>query len=400
LIVTIRVLYISYDGLLSPLGQSQVLAYQEKLADEADLHILSFEKKEDIADAGLLETVEARVRKAGITWHRYRYHKSPTALATGFDIIAGTVAAIWHVLRYRISIVHTRSYVPAVMGLATKKVTGAKFVFDMRGFWADERVEGALWPADGRLYKLAKWFEKRFLINADAVISLTKAALVEIEQLDYLRGRLPPVTIIPTCVNLGKFRPMCGRDNGDFILGYVGSVGTWYRFDAVISTFLLLLEERPDSRLLIVNRGEHDYIRERLGSARVPEASVELRSANHDDVPFLMNQMDAGVFFIQPVFSKKASAPTKLGEFLGCGIPCLANTKVGDMSAILEGEKVGVAVSSFEESSLREGISRLLELAESDDISDRCVAASHKHFSLEEGVQRYSQIYKQLVQLS
>ena len=42
-----RVLYISYDGMLEPLGQSQVLAYQERLAANASLHLLSFEKPED-----------------------------------------------------------------------------------------------------------------------------------------------------------------------------------------------------------------------------------------------------------------------------------------------------------------------------------------------------------------
>jgi hypothetical protein len=34
-----------------------------------------------------------------------------------------------------------------------------------------------------------------------------------------------------------------------------------------------------------------------------------------------MNSMNAGVFFINPFYSKIASAPTKLGEFLGCGVP-------------------------------------------------------------------------------
>jgi hypothetical protein len=41
------ILYISYDGMLEPLGQSQVLAYREKLAPGRRIHLVSFEKTGD-----------------------------------------------------------------------------------------------------------------------------------------------------------------------------------------------------------------------------------------------------------------------------------------------------------------------------------------------------------------
>ena len=43
-----RVLYITYDGILEPLGESQVLNYLESLSGNHQIHLLSFEKKEDI----------------------------------------------------------------------------------------------------------------------------------------------------------------------------------------------------------------------------------------------------------------------------------------------------------------------------------------------------------------
>jgi hypothetical protein len=106
--------------------------------------------------------------------------------------------------------------------------------------------------------------------------------------------------------------------------------------------------------------------------------------------------MDAGIFFIKPVFSKQASAPTKLGEFLGCGIPCLGNAGVGDMAEVLESDRVGVAVKSFDEVSLHDGLSRLLGLCADPEVSSRCVAAAQRHFSLDEGVARYERIYSSL----
>ena len=389
------VLYISYDGMLEPLGQSQVLAYLEQLGADRPIHLLSFEKAEDWADADARARVQARMDAAGIRWHPRRYHKRPSAVATSWDIGIGILSGLWLVLRHRLRIVHARSYVSAVMALALKQLTGARFVFDMRGFWADERVDGGLWPRDGRSYRVAKWFERRFLLNADHVVSLTHAAVAQMQRFDYLHGRMPRVTVIPTCADLRRFAPQ-PAPQGDFVLGYVGSAGTWYLFDAVVTAFALLRERMPAARLLVVNRKEHDYIRQCLQDGRVPADAVELRAASHAEVPALMARMHAGVFFNKPVFSKQASAPTKLGEFLGCGIPCLANTGVGDMAAVLEGERVGVAVDAFDPAALDAGLSRLLALVQEPDIRERCVAAAHRHFSLDEGVERYRAIYNAL----
>ena len=41
------VLYISYDGMLEPLGQSQVLSYLKRLASDRSIHLISFEKAAD-----------------------------------------------------------------------------------------------------------------------------------------------------------------------------------------------------------------------------------------------------------------------------------------------------------------------------------------------------------------
>ena len=383
--------------MLEPLGQSQVLAYINQLTVGRRIHLISFEKNDDWSNLVERERLAKDIAAAGILWHPLRYHKQPSALATAWDIACGIVVGLWLVLRYRLSIVHARSYVASVMALMIKRLTGAKYVFDMRGFWADERVDGGLWRSGGRLYRVAKAFERNFLLEADRVVSLTQVAVREMELFPYLQGRSLPVTVIPTCADLARFKPLSNsRIGGGFVLGYVGSAGTWYLFDQVVVCFAKLLQMQPDARFLIVNRGEHAHIIERLAAVGVPNAAVELTSANHDAVPHLMARMDAGIFFIKPVFSKQASAPTKLAEFLGCGLPCLGNAGVGDMAEVLEGEQVGVTLRAFDEISIVEGLHRLLELVADPTTRGRCVAAAQRHFSLEEGVARYRNIYEQL----
>lgn len=401
-----RILYFSYDGILEPLGQSQVLRYLERLAREHQIVLVSFEKPGDWRQSEQREALRQRISAAGITWMPLRYHKRPSALATAFDIAQGIAVGAWAVLRHRVRIVHARSYTAAVMALALKKLFGLKFIFDMRGFWADERVDGGLWPAGGRLYRVAKWFERQFLLNADGVVSLTQAAVAEMRTFPYLQGRMPRFEVITTCADLDLFRPAAGgpdvptpREQDAFTLGYVGSVGVWYLFDETLRCFRLLRERVPNARLHIVNRGGHDYIRERLAALNIDQAAVHIEAAAPAGVARAMQQMDAGLFFYKPAYSKKATAPTKLGEFLGCGVPCLGNTGVGDMATLLETEKVGVALDGFDEAALRGAIDRLLQLTRTPGIRERCREVALRYFSLDEGVARFDALYQRLSRL-
>lgn len=392
-------LYITYDGLMEPLGQSQVMPYLRGLADEYAITVMSFEKPQDWGDVERRQTVRAQLDKAGIDWAPLRYHKRPSLAATAFDIAQGIVRGLGVALRRKPGIVHVRSYVAGVMGLVLKSLTGARFIFDMRGFWADEKVDAGSWRRGSGVYRAAKWFEKKLLQEADVVVSLTRAGVDEMRKFPYLQGRDTRFEVIPTCTDLELFQPCASgqwRDGEAFVLGYVGSVGTFYLFDEVLECFKELLKDRPEARMLIVNRGGHDYIRARGRALGVPADKVELHSAEYRDVPGYIRQMDAGAFFIKPVFSKKSSAPTRLGEFLGCGVPCLVNGGVGDMGAIVSSGQVGVVMREFSPEARRNSIRQLLSLCSEEGVPARCTEAAHRWFSLKQGTAAYRRIYREL----
>jgi len=394
------VLYISYDGILEPLGQSQVLSYLEHLAVGRRVHLISFEKPKDTCNSDLMLLMTRRIAKAGIIWHRLVYHKNPSAIATAYDILVGTFVGCWLSLRFGLGIVHARSYVAAVMALYIKRLCDVRFIFDMRGFWADERLEGGIWHPDGFLYRSAKYFERRFFLAADHVVSLTRVAVREICRFKYLEGRQPSFSVIPTCADLSLFKlpNNYGQRSAskEFTLGYVGSAGTWYVFDAVVKCFCHLLAMLPSARLLVVNRGEHDLIRAALLEARVPPGSFELIRVEHSEVASVMGRMNAAVFFYRPMFSKIATSPTRLGEFLGCGIPCLTNAGIGDITEILEGSGAGVTISSFDDAELMAGVRSLLDLCLEPGIAERCRSVAEASFSLTDGVAAYRKIYEEL----
>lgn len=392
-----RVLYISYDGMAEPLGQSQVIAYLEKLADENEIHVLSFEKPYDLDRPDQMEVPRKRLAAAGISWTPMRYHKRPSAAATLYDVAQGQVAALRIARRMRAEILHVRSYIPALIALPVKQLTGAKLLFDIRGFWPDERVDGGIWSADGVTYRTVKRLERRLFCAADHVVTLTEASVPVIEDFGYWEGPVPPITVIPTCADLDRFAPPTALPAAEpFVFGYVGSFGTWYLMDETMALFAAILERRTDARMLIVNRHEHDAVRASATRAGLPANSIEVGGAPHSEVATHIRRMHAASALIRPCFSKLSSAPTKLAEYLGCGVPCVGNTGVGDMEAILEGDCIGVALRSFDRAALLHAADRILALSAEPQVRARCRRTALSRFSLMGGVAAYRSIYTRL----
>jgi len=392
------ILYITYDGVLEPLGQSQVLAYQERLAKDFDIILMSFEKSADLNNHKLLHSMQDRISKTSIKWIIRRYHKTPSMLATSYDLLAGIIHCSYLIWNHKIKVIHARSYPPALIALFFKKFFGIKFIFDMRGFWADERVDGNIWNRKSLVFKITKSLEKSFIENADHIISLTNAAVSEIKKFPYVTPSCLSISVISTCVDLEKFTlKQVTNPRSKFTLGYLGTVGTWYLFQETVQAFKILLDIEPDAKILIVNKGEHKFIRESLISFNIPLSSIEILEAKPEEIPTLIHKMDASVFFLKPLFSKQASAPTKLGEFLASGIPCLTNDGVGDMGDILRLGGAGIIIHELNKDSIRKGIKGLIELTQQKDIMIKCRETASLNFSLSNGIASYSKIYNSLL---
>lgn len=391
-----NVLYISYDGILEPLGESQVLQYLIKLAPLHQITLLSFEKASDWSKREYREKISLQIRQAGIRWASLRYHRYPLLFSTFYDLIIGFLVVFYLKIRYKISIVHARSYVPALLALSLKAIFGIKFIFDMRGFWADEKVDAGVWKKGALIYKITKRLEALYFQKADCLVSLTNAGVDELLKFPCFDKNRIVIKVIPTCVNMQLFKPaevVSGNDEKTFILGYTGTVTGWYLFDPVLDCFKLLSSIVPKVSLSIFNKNEHTYIRNAFEKSGITNESYSLKTDEYSQMPQNINKFDAGIFFIKPVFSKLASTPTKLGEFLACGIPCLTNAGVGDMQSILEGEGVGVVLADFSLRSEETGVKKLLALCADKSIRQRCVDTAKKYFSLEMGVNAYNQLY-------
>ncbi len=397
------VLYISYDGLLDPLGASQVRPYLRELARRGvRLTVLSFEKPERLADCPEVARVRRELAAEGIRWRPLRYHKRPASLATAWDVLAGIVAGL--ALGRGAGLIHARSYIAALIALALCRLTGARLLFDMRGFWADERVEGGLWRPGARMYRLFKALERRYLARADGIVVLTRRGA------EILRGMLPPrespplLRVIPTCADLELFRPPSGGRppvaERPLRLIYHGSFGTWYLLPAMLAFYEQVRRVRPGSIFSLVTPAPAEEVwRAAAGLGLAAEARDGLRveSRPYREVPAALAQADCAVFFIRPSFSKQASCATKFGEALACGLPVVTGAGIGDHDRQVREQRVGLVLEDFSEGSLARAARELPVLLADPELPGRCRALAEAEFSLAGGAERYLELYRELL---
>jgi glycosyltransferase involved in cell wall biosynthesis len=393
------ILYITYDGVLDPLGQSQVIPYLLLLARGRKFYLLSYEKPDRLADRAAVDELRSRLRNSGIEWTYLRFHKTPAIPATCYDIFAGICHAIAIVFQGGAKVIHARSLISALIALPAKVLLGRKLLFDIRGFWVDCRRDQGLILESSLLYRALKVLERLAYANSDAVTALTRRAAAQIRGFEFLKTRKLIVAAITTCVDLDLFQPSAESPipiSKVFTLGYVGSVGPLYLFDETLDCFRVLRELRPDARLLIVNQGGHGKIRAALERKAIPHSLVDLESSDYRLVPGLIRKMSAAVCFVLPTASMAAAAPTKIGEYLASGVPVIANTHPGDLEDLLADSVVGVGLREFSRTSYEHALRQLLRIVENPLTKIRCRDRAERGFSLERGVSAYAAIYRRL----
>ena len=190
-----------------PLGQSQVLPYLEGLSKKGyQFTLISCEKRKRYEVHK--KAIQDLCGHANIHWVPLIYSKNPPVLSTIYDVIKMRQTAFGLHQKNNYAIVHCRSYLSALIGLEMKKKFGIRFIFDMRGFWADERIDGRLWdlknPVYNQVYRFFKRKERDFIVAADYIISLTQNAKDEILSWKIPRQALP-IQVIPCCADLDLF---------------------------------------------------------------------------------------------------------------------------------------------------------------------------------------------------
>lgn len=404
-----RVLYISYDGMTDPLGQSQVLPYLSGLSKRGYSYTLISFEKEEVFEKNKTE-IERICAANQIEWVPLKYTKRPPVFSTIYDINVLLTKVKKICTEKKISIVHCRSYIAAFAGIYAKKNFNVKFVFDMRGFWVDERIDGNIWNLKNPLFKMIyNYFKKqeiKFFSNADYTISLTYNGKEEIHSWKNIAQQPIPIQVIPCCVDTSKFNHTLLDANklieykndfkitsDDLVISYVGSIGTWYMVDEMMCFFKELKKEFSNAKFLFITTSPKEEILTYAAKHQIDANALIITSGKRDQMPYLISLSNFSLFFIKPLFSKKASSPTKQAEIMSLGIPIICNDLVGDTARIIHQYHAGFVIKEFNTSAYLQIIQQLKNTTfNSTEIRNGAI----EFYDLEMGVHRYEEVYNSL----
>ncbi|MCD2425195.1 glycosyltransferase [Niabella pedocola] len=411
--MNIKILYVSHDGMTDPLGQSQVLPYIFGIAKKikCSFYLISCEKPDRFKQQK--ERIETICRENGVEWFPVPYHKRPPIIATLWDLRSMRQLAVKLQKKVGFSAVHCRAHMGGTIGLYLNKKFGIPIINDIRGFWADEKVDAGAWnrsnPVYNRVYKYFKKVERDLIVKASQQICLTYKAQKEIETWPFAK-ELTNITVIPCCVDTNlfaqnnitesektAFRKELNIGANDTILTYLGSIGSWYMLEEMLDFFYCFQKRFPNSKFLFLTFDQHKGILDAAGKRGIAIESIILRGAQRREVPVFLSISHASVFFIRPCYSKLSSSPTKQGEIMAMGIPVICNEGVGDTDMIVRKYHSGILINEFSEKAYSEGIEELLVFKNSpEDIRKGAL----NYFSLEDGINKYVGLYKKVLNVN
>jgi len=408
-------LYLCYFPLGEPLVQTQVLPYLRALvADGIEPTLLTFETAEAARDTAVVAAAAEELAAEGIRWHHRRYHKRPSLPATLFDIVVGAWFVHRRVGTGPLDVLHARSHVPAVMAVlgrgAARRHRSRKvpsFLFDVRGFLAEEYVDAGLWSNGGLLFKGMKRAERALLRRADGLVVLSERAR------EILSRAVPsvPIEVIPCCVDLALFpQPTPAAKTaakqrlglaGRRVVLYVGSTTGFYQFDEMVQFARAASLEDSSTFFLVLTQRHVEQVAAQIAASGMARDQFSVRSVAPHEVPENALAGDLALSFIPATYSKLASSPTKVAEYLACGVPVVATPGVGDIDGQLTGEGVGVLVRSHSPDGYSEALARLKVITAAPDIARRCRQSAARLFDLATvGGPRYVGLYHQLLEAS
>ncbi|WP_343636920.1 glycosyltransferase [Fluviicola sp.] len=402
-----NVLYLSYDGMTDPLGQSQVLPYLIGLSKKGfRFTLISFEKPDRYEpEKGKIEVL---CIEHNILWKPLVYTKNPPVLSTILDIRKMRKTAFELHSEKHFQLVHCRSYISALVGLKLKREKGVRMLFDIRGFWADERVEGKIWNLGNPLFRIIySYFKKKertYLEESDAIVSLTEVGKREIVSWKLNTVTPEKIQVIPCCVDLNLFDPQ--KIDSDllhqkkleyhlkdkFVVGYVGSIGTWYQLREMLLAFKHITHLKRNAVFLFVTKESPSIIQTEAKELGIDPEVIRVVSVQHQKVPCFIALFDCSIFFIRPSFSKKASSPTKQGEIMAMGVPLICNAGVGDTDEIVQRYNAGLVLKDTSEASLS-----YFSLDFPDFDREKAISGAKEYFSLEKGVAGYFSLYDRFI---
>lgn len=388
-----RSLYVSYDGLLDPLGQSQILPYLRRLRTAGhEFTILSFEKNRPAAE---VEALERDLHTLGVAWRRLPFRHG----AGGFlkRLVTGARWIRKLVCERRPDVVHLRGFVPALMNALSWHST--PHIYDFRSFAIEEWAECGKISSRSLAYRIFRRLDHRAVSTAAGLVVLEQPAEDLLRRTYRLRPGVP-LQVIRTSTDVSRYprkqsTHQAGAAYACLRFVSLGGARFPYRPDLTLLLVRGLQARGIPASIDFINEGDHEPLAQAAAAAGIAPEHVKIFAVNHAEVPKLLGNYDCGLFFCETSPWRRVCSPTKLGEYLGAGLPVVAlpGIDVIDLYASVTACVTTVDATDLARSLDEATARRVVAFIRSADVVRRCQDLARRDFDLASAGEKYATLY-------
>ncbi len=234
----------------------------------------------------------------------------------------------WRTSRADVIVVSSPQFFAIFSAWILARLTGAKFVLEVRDLWPGIFVELGVLKTPWIIYLLER-LELFLYRRADHIVVVTNGFK------DNIVGRNIPaqkVTTITNGVDIEQFSPIsasldirkkCGAVDGQTLILYIGAHGISQGLDVILDT-ALSERENPNLRFCLVGNGARKTaLLERAKSLGLSNL-VMLDSIPKTDVNAYIAAADIALVTLRDIPGFDTFIPSKLFELMGAGVPVIA----------------------------------------------------------------------------
>lgn len=247
----------------------------------------------------------------------------------GSFLITSILFALFKLPKKEFDIIYATSppIFAGLTGALISKISGAKFVLEVRDIWPDAAVDAGKIEKNSFYYRVGKFMERMIYNMADKIIPVTKHS----KEIINTRGGEGKATVIYNGVDLEHFyRRKQPQEEIDepydphkFRVGYVGSLGVIHDLQTFVKA-AKLLEDDPDYEFVIVGDGGARNKLEQCLEELKPGNITWVGLKSHSKVPAYISSFDIAV---NPVYNAKifeSIITVKFYEYLACEVPVIS----------------------------------------------------------------------------
>lgn len=386
-----RCLYITYDGLLDPLGQSQILPYLENLnANGYMLIIISYEKIK--GNKAKIEYLKKELNKKNIIWKYFPFRKGRFNFI--YRILIGCIYINLIHINKKIDLVHLRGCFPGLIYLIS--LCRNKYLYDLRAFWG-QRFDGIRTKDNSILYRLMQIIERKIILNAIGIVVLDKSGKDYIKKIYNYKNL---IEVIPTSTNIQKYKLNLRKNETIIKFVYLG--GAEYPPYKIIDALKLVKKIKKNGFICeidFINKNEHEIIKNILNDKQFNGIKYSISSLNHNEVIEKLPLYDVGLIFLEKGKWIKMSSPTKIGEYLAAGLIVIGSKNIAVLDRLSK-ESDCVETIDIDKKEFYYGnkkIEILLKKINNIRFKKESIKLAEKHYSLKSANEKYLEIYKKII---